>query len=217
MDDLDAGRDGGVDVPTTSSISIEYSTKSIKYFLKNNPGEWIIQSKNKYSTIKQSDVWDLFGEPSKMNEYGVFTVIDGFVSCFNCSTTYVNKKDTGTNSLRNHVCFKNYLLQKKQEEKEINTTSSQTISSTTLSSSSTVNSNTSPLIKYGLVLKATKLTSHEKAKVKELIVKWLCQSMRPFSLVNDNGLRNVIQQAISLGKTSKLRKYVLYTTFEIIF
>jgi len=89
---------------------------------------------------------------------------------------------------------------KKKEEKQNNTASSQTNSSTTLSSSSAVNSATSPLTKYGLVMKTTKLTSHEKTKVKELIVNWLCQSMRPFSLVNDNGFRNVIQQVISLGK-----------------
>jgi len=196
---LDGDHDGGVDVPTTSSISIQYSAKSIKFYLKNYPDKWIIQSKSKCPNVKQSEVWDLFGEPSKMNEYGVFTVIDGFVSCFDCSTTYVNKKDTGTNSLRNHVCFKKYILQKK-EEKQNNTASSQTNSSTTLSSSSAVNSATSPLTKYGLVMKTTKLTSHEKTKVKELIVNWLCQSMRPFSLVNDNGFRNVIQQVISLGK-----------------
>jgi hypothetical protein len=201
---------------TASSISIGYSTKTIAFFLKNNPDQWVIQAKIKQSNLKQSEVWNIFGEPCKMNEYGVYSIIDGFASCFLCYATYINKKDTGTNSLRNHPCFKKYKLEKTQQETENNTTLQEPTSSTALPSLPTSTFSFNPLTKYGLVVKTTKLNSHEKTKIKEAAVQWLCQSMRPFSIVNDIGLRNVIQQAISLGKTSKLRNYVPYATFEII-
>ncbi|CAF1621218.1 unnamed protein product [Rotaria magnacalcarata] len=58
---------------------------------------------------------------------------------------------------------------------------------------------------YGLVIKSINLTSREKLRIKEGIIQWLCQSMRPFSIVNDNGLPDIIQQALCLGKASKLR------------
>ena len=37
--------------------------------------------------------------------------------------------------------------------------------------------------------------------------------MRPFSIVNDIDLRNVIQHTISLGKTSKLRNYACFVCY----
>ncbi|CAF2036569.1 unnamed protein product, partial [Rotaria magnacalcarata] len=52
---------------------------------------------------------------------------------------------------------------------------------------------------YGLVIKSINLTSREKLRIKEGIIQWLCQSMRPFSIVNDNGLPDIIQQALCLG------------------
>ena len=90
---------------TTRSISINYKPHSIALFLKNNPKEWLVQAKMKKPNTKYSDVWSVFGEPSKINETGVYSVIDGFASCFKCYKTYIQKKDTGTNTLRNHSCF----------------------------------------------------------------------------------------------------------------
>ncbi|CAF4120577.1 unnamed protein product, partial [Rotaria sordida] len=184
---------------TTSSISINYKPHAISLFLKNNPKEWLIQEKKKNINVKYSDVWNVFGEPSKINESGVYIIIEGFASCLKCYKTYIKKKDTGTNPLRNHSCFKKYMLEKKQHEQLKNMTSQATTSLITSSSSSTCNFKFNPLSKYGLVIKSTKLTSDEKNKIKEATVQWLCQSMRPFSIVNDIGLRNVIQHTISLG------------------
>jgi hypothetical protein len=233
MNDSDQIYDAEVDnlnnnASTTSSISINYKPHAIALFLKNNRKEWLIQAKIKKHNTKYSDVWNVFGEPSKINESGVYSVIDGFASCFKCYKTYIQKKDTGTNTLRNHSCFKKYMLEKKERENLRNmasqaTTSSTTSpsstttspsSSTTSPSSSTYNFKFTPLSKYGLVIKSTKLTSDENTKIKEATVQWLCQSMRPFSIVNDIGLRNVIQHTISLGKTSKLRNYVSSATLK---
>jgi hypothetical protein len=205
MDPFDTAGDSEVDVfdniSTSSSISVQYSAKFIAFCLKDKPKEWIIQPKMKQSNMKQSDVWNIFGMPSKMNDFGTYDVIDGYASCFNCYVTYVQKKGTGTTTLRHHPCFKNYIVEKEEQDNEKENMMLQVKASPTTSfSSPTYSSNFNPLTKYGLVIKSIKLTSHEKTRIKESIVKWLCQSMRPFSLVSDIGLRNVIQQAISLGR-----------------
>jgi len=210
MDNLDGN------ATTTSSVSINYKPNSIAYFLKSNPSEWLIQPKVKKPNAKYSDVWNVFGAPSKINESGTYSVIDGFASCFKCYKTYIKRKDTGTNPLRNHSCFKNYMLEKNQHEQLKTMASQATTSLTTLPSSSTYNFKFNPLSKYGLVLKSTKFTSDERMRIKEATVQWLCQSMRPFSIINDIGLRNVIQHTISLGKTSKLRNYASSATFKNI-
>ncbi|CAF4267719.1 unnamed protein product [Rotaria socialis] len=158
--------------------------------------EWMIQPKVKNAKLKYSDVWNVFGVPVKKDNSGVFCVIDGYASCFNCNSTYIKKKDTGTIPLRNHPCFKNYIMEQEQQESLILKTQA---SSTTQILPQTAASGINPLTSYGLVIKSIRLTLHEKLRTKESIVQWLCRSMRPFSIVNDIGLRNIVQQAISLG------------------
>ncbi|CAF1284179.1 unnamed protein product [Rotaria magnacalcarata] len=181
---------------SSSSISVKNSSKSITFYLKNKPDEWMIQPKVKNAKLKYSDVWNVFGVPVKKDNSGVFCVIDGYASCFNCNSTYVKKKDTGTNPLRNHPCFKNYIMEQEQQENLILKTQA---SSATQILPPTAASGINPLTSYGLVIKSIRLTLHEKLRTKESIVQWLCRSMRPFSIVNDIGLRNIVQQTISLG------------------
>ncbi|CAF4618940.1 unnamed protein product [Rotaria socialis] len=49
--------------------------------------------------------------------------------------------------------------------------------------------------------KQVQLPDKEINLVKDLTCKWLCQDMRPFSIVEDVGLKNLLQQFISLGAT----------------
>ena len=46
--------------------------------------------------------------------------------------------------------------------------------------------------------RSIKFTEYEKTKIKDLLVDWVCTDIRPFSIVNDNGLRSLVQEYISL-------------------
>jgi hypothetical protein len=38
-------------------------------------------------------------------------------------------------------------------------------------------------------------------RIKDLQAEWVCQSVRPFSIVEDKGLRRLIQECISIGES----------------
>ncbi|CAF4521666.1 unnamed protein product, partial [Rotaria sp. Silwood2] len=45
-----------------------------------------------------------------------------------------------------------------------------------------------------------KTLSNEQSKViKDLMVRWVCSDNRPFSIIDDNGLRALIQECVKLG------------------
>jgi hypothetical protein len=47
--------------------------------------------------------------------------------------------------------------------------------------------------------KPVTLKVSEITKIKDLQARWVCQSIRPFSIVEDNGLRRLIPECISIG------------------
>ncbi len=49
-----------------------------------------------------------------------------------------------------------------------------------------------------------------KLKIKNLLAEWVCMDIRPFSIVNDDGLKSIIQECILLGVSHRLRKIVVF-------
>jgi hypothetical protein len=170
-------------VTTSSSLSSsvtsknEYTTDRILYRLQHDKANYKIIS-NDASGLK-SKCWNVFGFPTRKNENGDFHRIIGFVSCQQCYRTFSYTQTTGTRHLNTHVCVINFQPK--------STLSAQIISQTTLDNISKS-------------LKQVKLCDKEKNKFKDLMANWICPDMRPFTVIEDVGLRDIFQELICLGK-----------------
>ncbi len=49
-----------------------------------------------------------------------------------------------------------------------------------------------------------KINENDVKEIKDLCVRWICGDIRPFSIVEDSGLRNLAQECIRLGKKSMI-------------
>ena len=127
--------------------------------------------------------WKRFGFPAAVNQNGnVIKNFYSFVSCRNFFITY-SFKSNSTTLMKKHKCnnssfsssvinFQNHSQSFKQSK----------ISSYTPK-----------------IVQSIKLKEFEKNKIKKLQAEWVCTNIRPFSVVNDSGLRSLVQECISLG------------------
>ncbi|CAF4126158.1 unnamed protein product, partial [Rotaria magnacalcarata] len=122
--------------------------------------------------------WPNFGFSGRKDKDGKYQRINGFASCFTCRATYVFQSDgTGsTKHLLRHKCSK------VQEPSD--------------------GATEGPLEK---LLKskpkaAITLSTTNSTKMKDELTKWICKSVRPFNIVSDIGLRDVLQTVLELGR-----------------
>jgi hypothetical protein len=47
---------------------------------------------------------------------------------------------------------------------------------------------------------ASKLLTQKKKEMTNLCARWVADSMRPFSIVRDRGLKEIIEKAVEIGK-----------------
>ncbi|CAF2454343.1 unnamed protein product [Rotaria sp. Silwood2] len=161
---------------TLSSNYIPNSTSSNKEFTIER-----IIVKNTNNNLS-SICWNLFGFPAKKSKTNhQFQPIPGFVSCESCLQTYSFQSAFGTRVLNAHSC-----IQKLSNDK-----TSSWIAGTG------IQTKLETMIKC---YKHIQLPGKEINSVKDLVSKWLCQDMRAFSIVEDTGLRNLLQKFIVLGK-----------------
>ena len=159
-----------------SLTSDEMTCKKIYSLFKNKKRFLtIVDCSKKHTAI----CWQRFGFPAVLDQNGhVVKIFDKFVSCRLCYTTY-SFKSNSTSHMNKHSC------------------------NNTPSSTSTTNSQSlkqSKLVSYTTKTPQTiKLKEHENNKIKNLQAEWICADIRPFSVVNDIGLRSLIQECISLG------------------
>ena len=130
------------------------------------------------STVK-SKCWQIFGFSALKKETNEYPYILGFVNSRKCFKRYNYKSTTGTRQLNSHPCVSVSLTQSK--------------SSTTIPKQTTLDH----LPKN---LKQIKLDDKEINNFKTLISTWICEDLRPFTVLEDCGLRIVSQELISLGK-----------------
>ena len=155
-----------------------YLVDKIKHRLQYNKANYQVIV-NTASALK-SKCWNVFGFPAKRTETGDFERIFGYVSCRHCYQTYTYATTTGTRLLNSHSCVANFLAISSSS------TSTQTTTQTTLDT-------------FSKNWKQIKLSENETNKFKDLVVKWICKDMRPFTLTEDEGLRDIFQQLICLG------------------
>ncbi|CAF1594607.1 unnamed protein product [Rotaria sp. Silwood1] len=151
-----------------SSTNIKYNPSNIKMFLKEQPEKYVLVDNHKVNCSKPSPCWTRFALPAVKDENNRNIVIKNFATCRSCYSTYAFTCGS-TKSLNSHKCTKES------------------------SSISTSPSTKSP----SLNLKINRYFSEKKKTLTSLIAQWVCQSIRPISIVEDEGLLNIIKQCIS--------------------
>ncbi|CAF4106232.1 unnamed protein product, partial [Rotaria sordida] len=154
---------------SSSSNSLSYASERICYLLKHEKQHYDIIDNKASSAV--GSYWSVFGFPAKLNkETGSFERIMGFTSCHKCKKTFVYGPHSGTTHMKQHPCIITDNMK----------TSTQT-----------------PIDKVMLIRK--KLSDEQSKVIKDLIVRWICSDIRPFSIIDDDGLRALIQECVRLG------------------
>jgi hypothetical protein len=128
--------------------------------------------------------WKVFGLPSMSTDDNPskYEILHGFVSCKTCFDTY-KYIDSSTGNLNGHRCSRDV------------SPDQSSIASFLQSPRSTV---------------ASKLISKRKEEVKQLCAKWIAGSMRPFQIVTDQGLKDLIQVCLDIGNFVLIYYYLKY-------
>lgn len=171
---------GIVSLSANGSISqAEYTPDRIKSLLKRQSTNYQVVLNGK--TNLTSTCWKVFGFPAKKSEKNNrFEKIDGFTSCRLCFQTFTYTSTSGTRNMNDHSCVKNL-------------SNAKIIPPTTSPGQMNLNN---MLNSY----KQIKLDQNELTTVKNLACSWICEDMRPFTIVEDEGLRNLLQEFINLGE-----------------
>ncbi|CAF3896809.1 unnamed protein product [Rotaria sp. Silwood1] len=164
----------------SSSISTNsFDSKKIKRVLLNQPQKFKIIENESPS---HAEWWRSFGFPAQLNENNKLERINGYISCIKCMHTQVYNLLSGTKRFKQHAdkCFPS------------------SVSSSTSTSSS---SSTQTTLNQMGFKKSLQFSENDVKIVKKLCAQWICGDIRPFSIVDDPGFRNVAQECIRLGAT----------------
>ena len=159
-----------VSLSVPSPMSNIHTSASLKRALLHDHQHYRVQPNS--STRATTQCWKAFGFPSKIKEDNPneFTIISGFASCKTCFETY-KYMDSSTGNLNSHQCSRSL------------PSDQQTLSSFVKS----------PSRNNG------KLIARQKEEIKKLCVRWIASSMRPFQIVSDPGLKQIVKASISFG------------------
>lgn len=164
-----------------SSISLSFDINS---FNSQKIKHLLLNQKEKFKIIKNespspAEWWRCFGFPARLNENNKLEKIDGYISCFKCMNTQIYSNLSGTKRFKEHAdkCFPS----------SIGTSSS---------------SSTQTTLNQMRFKTSRKFSENDVSAIKNLCVKWICGDIRPFSIIDDSGFRNLAQECIRLGKIS---------------
>ena len=160
---------------TNSNIDLNNS-KTITNLLKTKTKEYFVVKNSKNTS---SDIWHKFGFPARKHDQNSdkHDVIPNFTSCFKCFQTY-RFTDASTSSMRDHKCPQENFKDQKQITNFIASSSSSSSRLTTVS----------------------KTIKQKKENLKRLFVRWIVTGIRPFQIVSDSGLVDIIQECLDIGK-----------------
>lgn len=184
LTDLDSESDDiiSIDVNDDNQLSsfTEMTCTKIILMLKNEKSNLKIINRSKKHT---SNCWTRFGFPAAVDANGkIVKKFNDFVSCKSCFMTY-SFKSNSTSLMNKHNC----------ED------SGSTFSSTTQRNKPR-SMKQSKIIPYSSKTpRSIKLEEYERNRIKKLLAEWVCTDIRPFSVINDDGLRSLIQECILLG------------------
>ncbi|CAF1533718.1 unnamed protein product [Adineta ricciae] len=149
-----------------------YTSVSIKRLLTHEKTRYRVEcNPSKRAT---APCWKVFGFPAMLSNESEnqFEIIPGFASCRSCFETY-RYIDSSTANLNSHVCPR--IVHPNQQTL---TMKSQTPRSTAM----------------------CKLLAQRKKEMTNLCARWVADSMRPFSIVGDYGLKEIIDKSVEIGR-----------------
>lgn len=163
--------------PSRPQKNQHFTATSIEHLLKRKDSrrEFIVlENKQKKTT---SAAWSTFGFPARLVEDDTYNRIPGFASCFQCKFTYTYQSDGSgsTKHLLRHTCPKDPSKLETRED--------------------------GPMMKLlkSKTTTVTTLTSEDCTRMRDELTKWICSSIRPFNIVHDIGLQNVLQTIVDIG------------------
>jgi hypothetical protein len=163
-----------------SNRSIEYTCKKIEMLMKQQSDQYVVVPNNRGHSSK---CWDLFGFPAMIESIDEQPkIIEKFVTCRKCFTTY-SFISNSTRLLNIHIC---------------RTTPRPRSASLTTSLNSSSTLHQTSLTSYGTFTK-TKIHDSQIKRIKDLQAHWVCRDIRPFTVVEDEGFRQLAQELIMIG------------------
>ena len=166
---------------SSSTLEANYDAKRIKNLLLNQKHAHQIV---KGSHSSKAGWWRAFGYPARLNGNNVWKKIPGFISCLKCMPTQIYSPCSGTKCFKEHAdkCFPT------------------SASSKSFSPIYEVSTGTQRILDQVEFCKSINLNESDVVKIKNLSVEWICGDLRPFSILDDRGLRNLVQECIRLGE-----------------
>jgi hypothetical protein len=166
---------------STAVTTSSYTSKQLQRLL--------IKEKQKFRILKNESTkiiaswWRSFGYPAVLNEQDQFERIPGFISCLKCCHTSGYSVNSGTKRFISHAdrCFPLVSSCPSADDKNDSQSTQLTLNN------------------IGFKRKL-KLTEKEQKDIKELYAKWVCEDLRPYSIVEDKGFQQIAQMFIRMGK-----------------
>ncbi|CAF0973117.1 unnamed protein product [Adineta ricciae] len=159
----------------TSSL---YTNKQIEFFLRTDKQKYRILANE--NNKKATSWWRSFGFPAVLNEKNGFERIHGYISCTKYYRTSIYGSKSGTKRFIDHA-------------NRCSPLSSQSIPNQR-------NPEESQATLDNIVIKKkAHITTKEQNEIKHLYAKWICEDLRPFTIVENNGFQQLAQTFIRLG------------------
>ena len=160
--------------------SPKYTSKGIEMLMKRESHRYVVVENEKCRTSK---CWESFGFPAVIESVGEPPkIIEKFVSCRNCFATY-SFNSNSTRLLNNHTCD----------------TSNRTRSSSASASSSPSTKYIQTNLSSYRASVAVKINDTQIKRMKDLQSQWICKDIRPFTIIEDEGFRELAQELVSIG------------------
>ena len=182
MNDIDLSSPVCIDdTPCRSQVKQSFTASSIENLLKRKDSikRFIVIENNLKKN--SSTAWSTFGFPAQQIEDGAYERIHGFASCFQCKTTYTFQSDGSgsTKHLLRHRCSKPESLSEGSQRGPLH------------------------MLFKSRQKAAAAINSKDSTEIKDALTRWVCRSVRPFNIVEDAGLRDILQTVLDLGKSNK--------------
>ncbi|CAF4039435.1 unnamed protein product [Rotaria sp. Silwood1] len=192
-----------ISILSSSSISTAVTTSSHTY--TSNQLQRLLQKEkkkfrilNNESTKPLASWWRSFGYPAVQKEKDEFERIPGYISCLKCCHTLLYGPTSGTKRFISHAdrCFP---------------------LASSCSSGGKGDDPQSTQLKLNQIgfTRKVKLSEKEQNELKHLYANWVCGDLRPYSVVEDKGFKQLAQMFIKIGENSisDFHKCSLYFTF----
>lgn len=166
---------------SNASTASSYTSKQVEQLLSTQKRKFRILRNERAS--KTASWWHCFGYPAVLNENDKFERIAGFVSCFKCCHTLAYGPNSGTKRFIDHA-------------KRCSPSTSSPLAIGDGNSSHPAQAALDMMV----VKKRSSVTAKEQNDLKELYANWICEDVRPFSIVEDKGFQQLAQMFIRIGK-----------------